>query len=147
MATINFPLPIQEMTKMRKDGDIISLSFSYGCIGCFVFIWIFWLVYRLSLWTTFQVLSWISISLTVICLSVILVYRPIFLSSETIKKRGLERVRRKKYKALDKLEGVDFEEAVGNLTSQEREGYLEYSKREIPTKVLLDWVKRDRKLK
>lgn len=147
MATIDFPLSIAQITKMRKDGDIISLSFSYGCIGCFVSIWIFWLVYRLFLSSTFQVLSWISVSLTAICLSVVLVYRPIFLSSETRRKKGLERVRRKKYKALDKLEGVDFEEAVGNLMPGERDGYLAYSDREISTKVFLDWVRRDRKLK
>jgi hypothetical protein len=151
MAIINFPLPIRqiirEMTKMRKDGDIISQGLSYGCIGCFAFIWIFWLVYRLSLWTTFQILSWISISLTVICLSGVFVYRPIFLSSETRKKKGLERVRRKKYKAIDKLKGLDFEKAIENLTPEEREGYMEDSNREISTKVMLEWVKRDRKLK
>jgi hypothetical protein len=133
------------MTKMREDGDIISLSFSYGCVGCFVCIWIFWLVYRLSLCTTFQILSWISIPLTAISLSVVLVYRPIFLSSEVTKKRGLERLRRKKYKAIDKLQGLDYEKALEDLTPEERDGYLDYSSRTISTKTILQWAKRDRK--
>ncbi len=147
MAIIDFPLPIREITKMRKDGDVISLSISYVGIGFFTFIWISWLIYLLSSWASFKVLSWIFISLTAICLCVVLVYRSIFLSSETKKKKGLERIRIKKYKKINKLEGVDFEDAVGNLTKEEREGFLAYSDKEIPTKVILDWVKRDRKLK
>jgi hypothetical protein len=63
-----------------------------------------------------------------------------------MKKKGLKRVRRRKYKAIDSLEGADFEEAVGNLTPEERDGFLEYSPRKISTKIVLDWVKRDRKL-
>lgn len=136
MSEISFPLPIREMTKMRKDGDIISLGFSYGCIGCFVFIWIFWLIYRLSLCTTFQVLSWISISLTIICLSIILIYRPIFLSSETKRKKGLKRVRRKKYEAIDKLEGLDLEEAIEKLTKEERDEFLNFTTRKIANRMI-----------
>jgi hypothetical protein len=146
MSIIEFPMPIREMTKMRKDGDIISLRFSYGCIVSFGFIWIFWVIYRLSLCTIFQKLSWISVVLTVICLGIVVIYRSFFLSSETMKKKGLERIRIRKYKAINKLEGADFEEAIGNLTKEEREGFLAYSDKDIPTRVMLDWVKRDRKL-
>jgi hypothetical protein len=147
MATIDFPLSISEMTKMREDGDIVSLSFSYGCIGCFVLVFVLWSIYYLSAWTLFKTLSLVSLPLSAICLFLVYIYRPLFLSDEKRKQKGLERVRRKKYKTIDKLEGVDFEEAVGNLTPEERDGYLEYSDREISTKMLLDWVRRDRKLK
>ncbi len=148
MATVDFPLAISEITKMREDGDIVSLIFSYGCIGCFVSVFILWMIYYLSpSWVLFKTLSIIVLSLSAIFLLLVYIYRPLFLSDEKRKQKGLERVRRRKYKALDKLEGVDFEEAVGNLASEEREGYLAYSDKEISTKVMLDWVKRDRKLK
>ena len=147
MATIDFPLSISEMTKMREDGDIVSLSFSYGCIGFFVLAFVLWFIYYLSEQTLFKALSFVSLPSSAIFLLLVYIYRPLFLSDEKRKQRGLERVRRKKYKALDKLEGVDFEEAVEDLTPEEREGYLAYSDREISTKVMLDWVKRDRKLK
>jgi len=147
MSTIDFPLSISEMTKMREDGDIVSLSFSYGCIGCFVLIFVLWFIYYLSAWTLFKTLSLVSLPLSAIFLLLVYIYRPLFLSDEKRKRKGLEKVRRKKYKAIDKLEGVDLEEAVGNLTPEEREGFLEYSTRKISTKMMLDWVKRDRKLK
>lgn len=147
MTGISFPITISEMSKMHEDGDIISLYFSRGCLVCFLLIFIMWFVYYLSSFKIFKDLAFVSLPLSVICLFIVYIYRPIFLSDETRKKKGLERVRRRKYKALDKLEGVDFEEAVGNLTPEERDGYLAYSDREISTKVILDWVKRDRKLK
>ena len=146
MATIDFPLNISEMTKMREDGDIVSLSFSYGCIGCFVLIFVLWFIYYLSEWTLFKTLSLVSLLLSAIFLLLVYIYRPLFLSDEKRKRKGLERIRGKKYKEIDKLTGVDFEEAVGNLTPEERDGYLAHSDREISTKVMLDWVKRDRKL-
>lgn len=148
MTGISFPITISEMSKMHEDGDIISLYFSRGCLGCFLLIFIMWFVYYLSSFKIFKDLTFASLTLSVICFFMVYIYRPIFLSDETRKKKGLERVRRRRYKALDKLEGADFEEAIGNLPPEERDGYLAYpNRKKISTKVLLDWVTRDRKRK
>ena len=77
----------------------------------------------------------------------VLVYRSIFLSSEKKKKKGLERIRRKKYKAIDRLEGIDYEEALENLAPEERDGFLVYSDKNTPTSVFIKWGRTDKKVK
>jgi len=124
MGTISFPLTIQEMAKMKEDGDVISLSFSYVCIGCTAVSIIAEAFYYPS---RNPILMWSGVvffAFAVICCFVVCWYRHIFLTDERLKKQGLDRIRTRKYNALDKLEGLDYEEALEKLTQDERQGYL-----------------------
>lgn len=78
MATIDFPLTISEMSKMREDGDTVSLFFSYGCIVCVVFFLVLGSVYYLSSYTVFKTLSFIFLPLSAISLLMVYIYRPLF---------------------------------------------------------------------
>lgn len=133
MATIDFPLSISEMTKMHEDGDAISLFFSYGCIVCFVLIFVLGPIYYLSEWAIFKLLAGISLSLSAICLLMVYIYRPIFLSDDSRKQKASDR---KKFKALDKLVGKEAEEAMEKLTAGELDRYLSFETHKVALKCI-----------
>jgi len=53
-----------------------------------------------------------------------------FVKEELEKESRDQKDETRKYKALDKLQGLDYEEAFGKLTPDERERYLQYKDKE-----------------
>jgi hypothetical protein len=145
MAMPSFPVTISEMAKMREDGDIISLSFSWICVGCTAVFLISEAVYYASRDLIFMWSGVGFFAFAVMCALVVCLYRPIFLTEERRKKEGLDRIRRKKYEALDKLNGIDLEEEMAKLTPEEMDGYLSYSPKKFPMTQLLSVVQIRRK--
>jgi hypothetical protein len=79
-----FPIKMSEMTKMREDGDKVSLYLSYACIGCSALIPIFLGTYFFGTFCHWPV-DWtkpivaVSIITSAVCLFLVYVTRPNFL--------------------------------------------------------------------
>ncbi|MEI9475189.1 MAG: hypothetical protein WCO26_01240 [Deltaproteobacteria bacterium] len=126
MAIPSLPVSIADMTKMHEDGDITSLLFcwmSFGGAGGFL---LSGAAYYIFNWLPFVWIGFICFAVAIISYVSVLVYRPIFLSDEKRREKGVDRIRRRKYKALYKLEVLDAEEAMGKLTSEELKEYIDY---------------------
>ena len=67
-------------------------------------------------------MSIVSVPLAAVCLLMVYIYRPYFLL--------------RKFKALSKLEGLDLEEAIGKLTSEELAEYLSYQTEKVARRAL-----------
>jgi hypothetical protein len=113
MATVTFPLTISEITKMRQDGDWISLLFAYASLGFFVMFLVFLSIYYLLSFAAFKPASIVCIPLSAISLLAVYIYRPYFLADK-----------RRRWKDLDKLAGTDLEKGLQKLTEEERDEYL-----------------------
>ncbi len=112
MTNIGFPLSLKELTEMRKDGDKVSLIFSYACIGCILLSISFLAIYYLLSCEIFKTFSIITIPLATIFLFILWFYRPLFLAhkEKNIKTTIMEWMyARREYYKDKKIESIYLE--------------------------------------
>ncbi|MGD1151556.1 MAG: hypothetical protein ABR911_01580 [Syntrophales bacterium] len=116
MDLIGFPIKMSEISKMQKDGDKVGLSFSYACIVCMTLFLISLSLYWLNELDLFKTSSLILLPSTGICLLIVYLWRPYFLSDTA------------RYRRLDNLEGLAYEDALEKMADDDRERYLSKTK-------------------
>lgn len=118
---------IQEITDMRDQGDYLSLGFVYGCIGFgAVSVVLTSIYFFFTECKTLVKVDVVSGLLGFFCWVFYVIYRPIFLTDESKKEKGLKRILERKFKRLSELKTVDQTKALGKLTPIEFEEYQLY---------------------
>jgi hypothetical protein len=116
MDLIGFPIKISEINNMRKDEDKISLFFSYSCIVSITLFLIFLCLYWFKSSELLKTVSLIFLSLAIVFWCVVYISRPYFLSDTA------------RYRRLDRLKGLAYEEALEKMPEEDREHYMRKTK-------------------